>query len=166
MGNKQIQPRSQPFISLRGITKTFGELRANDQIDLDIFSSEIHALLGENGAGKSTLVKILFGFYRTDAGEILLAGKPISIQSPRQARAARIGMVFQDLNLIPAFTVAENISLFLPNLGAILHPSEIDRSITDISAKYGLDVRPHALVSQLSIGEQQKVEIINSLISD
>src|SRR3972149_2210671 len=90
-----------PLIALRGITKAFPGVMANDRIDLDIYYSEIHALLGENGAGKSTLMKILFGFYRADGGEILLNGKPILIRSPRDAREVRIGMVFQDLNLIP-----------------------------------------------------------------
>src|SRR5512139_2148088 len=106
------QPTDQPpLIALRGITKAFPGVLANDQIDLDIYPAEIHALLGENGAGKSTLMKILFGFYRADRGEIQLNGKPIAVHSPRDARAASIGMVFQDLNLIPAFTVAENIAL-------------------------------------------------------
>jgi len=155
-----------PMISLRGVTKAFSTVLANDQIDLDIFSAEIHALLGENGAGKSTLMKILFGFYRADAGEIRLNGKTISIHSPHDARAAHIGMVFQDLNLIPAFTVAENIALFLPDLKAVLNPQEINRRINDISRHYGLEVNPQTLVSQLSIGEQQKVEILKLLLSD
>src|SRR5512135_323278 len=124
----QEQERTRtPFISLRGITKAFPAVLANDHIDLDIYSSEIHALLGENGAGKSTLMKILFGFYRADSGEIHLNGERAIIGSPRDARAARIGMVFQDLNLIPAFTVAENIALFLPGLRAVLDPGEIER---------------------------------------
>ncbi len=161
------QPKDQPpVITLRGITKAFPGVLANDHIDLDIFNAEIHALLGENGAGKSTLMKILFGFYRADAGEIQLNGKPVLIHSPREARAARIGMVFQDLNLIPAFSVAENIALFLPNLKAVLNPQEIDRRIDEISKRYGLEVNPRALVSQLSIGEQQKVEILKLLLSD
>jgi simple sugar transport system ATP-binding protein len=160
------QKAQPPMIALRGITKAFRSLLANDHIDLDIYNEEIHALLGENGAGKSTLMKILFGFYRADAGEIQLNGKPISIQSPRDARAARIGMVFQDLNLIPAFTVAENIALFLPGLSSVLNLQEIDSRINKISKQYGLEVNPGALVSQLSIGEQQKVEILKLLLSD
>ncbi len=154
------------MIALRGVTKRFPMTLANDHIDLDIFASEIHALLGENGAGKSTLMKILFGFYRFDSGEIKLNGKPLAIHSPKDARAARIGMVFQDLNLIPAFTVAENIALFLPDLKAVLNPQEIDRRINEVSKQYGLEVNPRALVSQLSIGEQQKVEILKLLLSD
>lgn len=155
-----------PLLALRGITKTFPGVLANDHIDLDIYNAEIHALLGENGAGKSTLMKILFGFYRADSGESLLNGKRVHIRSPRDARAVRIGMVFQDLNLIPAFSVAENIALFLPDLKAVLNPREIDRRIDEISKRYNLQVRPQAMVSQLSIGEQQKVEILKLLLSE
>jgi len=160
------QQNPSPLIALRGVTKSFPGVLANDHIDLDIFNAEIHALLGENGAGKSTLMKILFGFYRADGGDILLNGKLIHIRSPRDARTVRIGMVFQDLNLIPAFTVAENIALFLPDLKAILNPQEIDRRINEISKRYGLEVNPWALVAQLSIGEQQKVEILKLLLSE
>jgi len=160
-------PQNQtPMIALRGVTKRFPMTLANDHIDLDIFGSEIHALLGENGAGKSTLMKILFGFYRADAGEIQLNGKSITIRSPRDAHEYRIGMVFQDLNLIPAFSVAENIALFLPDLKAVLKPQEIDERINEVSKQYGLEVNPRALVSQLSIGEQQKVEILKLLLSN
>jgi len=112
------------------------------------------------------LMKILFGFYHPDAGSIFLDGSPIVIHSPRDARAVRIGMVFQDLNLIPAFTVAENIALFLPDLKAVLDPREIERRIGEVSERYGLQVRPQAQVSQLSIGEQQKVEILKLLLSE
>jgi simple sugar transport system ATP-binding protein len=154
------------MIMLHGITKAFRGFYANDHIDLNIYGAEIHALLGENGAGKSTLMKILFGFYKADDGEIKLNGELISIRSPHDARAAGIGMVFQDLNLIPAFTVAENIALFLPHLNAVLNPQQIDRRINEVSKQYGLEVNPRALVSQLSIGEQQKVEILKLLLSD
>jgi ABC-type uncharacterized transport system ATPase subunit len=162
----QATATKELLLTMRGITKSFSGVLANDQIDLDIFNTEIHALLGENGAGKSTLMKILFGFYRPDAGEIHLNGKPIAINSPRDAHKSRIGMVFQDLNLIPAFTVAENIALFLPDLKAVLNPQEIDQRINEISKRYGLEVDPRVLVSQLSIGTQQKVEILKLLLSD
>jgi ABC-type uncharacterized transport system ATPase subunit len=154
------------FISMQGISKQFPGVLANDSIDLQIHNSEIHALLGENGAGKSTLMKILYGFYRADAGQILHKGEPYAIQSPQDARAIHIGMVFQDLNLIPALSVAENIALFLPDLPAILKAKEIAERITEISKRYNLHVNPHAVVSQLSIGEQQKVEILKLLLSD
>jgi len=167
MSKSNDSPGTQaPLIALRGITKSFPGVTANNHVDLDIYSGEVHALLGENGAGKSVLMKILYGFYHADAGQILLNGVPVSIQSPHDARKMGIGMVFQDLNLIPVFSVAENIALFLPNLKAVLKPKEIDRNIIEISDRYNLKVDPHALVSQISIGEQQKVEILKLLISD
>ncbi|MES0344663.1 MAG: ATP-binding cassette domain-containing protein, partial [Anaerolineales bacterium] len=109
-----------PLISMRGINKAFADVKANDQIDLDIYASEVLALLGENGAGKSTLVKILYGFYQADSGTIEHHGSPIDIQSPHDAREQHIGMVFQNFNLIPAFTVTENIALFFPDLDAVV----------------------------------------------
>ena len=117
---KSNNPQSSqgPLISLQGITKSFPGVIANDHMNLDIYGGEVHALLGENGAGKSVLMKILYGFYHADAGQILYKGAPVSIQSPQDARKVGIGMVFQDLNLIPVFSVSENIALFLPNLKA------------------------------------------------
>ena len=156
----------ESFISMRGITKAFPGVLANDGINLDIYSSEVQALLGENGAGKSTLMKILYGYYRADSGSILLEGRPVRIHSPADARQLQIGMVFQDFNLIPAFSVAENIALFLPHLPALLDVKEIDRRIREVSERYDLQVNPHAQVSQLSIGEQQKVEILKLLLAD
>ena len=162
------KPDSVPpaFIAMHRISKAFPGVLANDQIDLNIYKSEIHALLGENGAGKSTLMKILYGFYTADSGEILLNQEPVSIKSPNDAMKMNIGMVFQDFTLIPAFTVAENIALFLPELPAILNAKEIAERINEFSKRYNLLVNPHALVSQLSIGEQQKVEILKLLLSD
>src|SRR5512142_1362381 len=106
-----------PLLTMRGISKRFQNVQANDRIDLDLYPGEIHALLGENGAGKSTLMKILYGFYRADAGEICLRGEPVQIRSPQDARRLRIGMVFQEFTLIPAMNVVENVALFLPSLG-------------------------------------------------
>jgi simple sugar transport system ATP-binding protein len=162
------QPESSPLksVSLRGITKAFPGVLANDQVDLDIFASEVHALLGENGAGKSTLMKILYGFYRSDSGQIFRNGQPVEIRSPHDAREIQIGMVFQDFTLIPALTVAENLALFLPHLPAVLNIKKIDRRIQEVSERYDLRVNPHVLVSQLSIGEQQKVEILKLLLAD
>ena len=155
-----------PLLSMVGITKSFPGVVANDSINLDIYASEIHALLGENGAGKSTLVKILYGFYRSDKGSIVMNGNEIQIRTPSDARQAKIGLVFQDFSLIPTFTVAENIALFLTNLKAILNLHSIENQIIEISKRYTLDVDPHKLVSQLSLGEQQKVEILKLLLSN
>jgi len=155
-----------PMISMSGITKAFSGLVANDAIDLDVFRSEIHAVLGENGAGKSTLMKILYGFYRADSGRIALDGRTLSIQSPNDALAAHIGMLFQDFTLIPAFSVVENIALFLRDLEPVLPLQQIRRRIEEVSARYSLAVPPDARVSELSIGEQQKVEILKLLMSD
>ena len=162
-GSQSVQG---PLVALRGITKSFPGVIANDRVDLDIYGGEVHALLGENGAGKSVLMKILYGFYHADAGQILLNSVPISIASPHDARNVRIGMVFQELQLIPVFSVAENIALFLPDLKAVLNRKEIDRRIVEISERYNLKVDPHALVSRISMGEQQKVEILKLLLSD
>lgn len=161
---KEVQ--SSVYVSMRGITKTFPNVLANDLVDLDIHESEIHALLGENGAGKSTLMKILYGFYRSDAGEIFLRDKSVSIKSPQDARDLHIGMVFQDFTQIPAFTVLENIALFLPDLQAVYKQKEVEKRIAEVSKRYGLHVDPYAIVSQLSIGEQQKIEILKLLLSD
>ena len=156
----------RPMISLRGISKTFPGVVASDGIDLDIYPSEIHAILGENGAGKSTLMKILYGFYRADSGQILLNGQPLAVHSPHDAMAAQLGMVFQDFTLIPAFSVAENIALFLRDLSPVISLDAVSRRIEGISSHYALAVNPGARISDLSIGEQQKVEILKLLISD
>lgn len=160
-------PSSQiPILQMKGICKHFPGILANDHIDLDIYSSEIHALLGENGAGKSTLMKILYGFYHSDSGEILFNSQPVEINSPHDARELKIGMVFQDLNLIPALTVAENIALFLPDLKPVIDHQQINKKIEEISTRYDLQVNPRRIVAQLSIGEQQKVEILKLLLSN
>ena len=155
-----------PHISMRGISKSFPNVLANYQINLDVFGSEIHALLGENGAGKSTLMKILYGFYRMDSGEIFLKDKLVSIKTPQDARNFQIGMVFQAFTQIPAFNVLENIALFLPDLQSVYKPKDVEERITEISKRYSLHVDPYAIVSELSIGEQQKIEILKLLLSD
>jgi len=157
---------SSPLITLRGITKSFPGVLANDHVDLDIYSGEVHALLGENGAGKSTLMKILYGFYRADSGKIRLNGHLIKIRSPHDARQFRIGMVFQDFILIPALSVAENIALFLSDLPAVLDKVQLNRRIGEISKRYNLQVDPDAPVWRLSVGERQKVEVLKLLLAD
>ncbi|HEY2991907.1 MAG TPA: ABC transporter ATP-binding protein [Methylomirabilota bacterium] len=153
---------TSPTLGLRGITKSFPGVVANDRVDLDVRAGEVHAVVGENGAGKSTLVKILYGFYRADAGEILVDGAPVAIHSPEDARSLGIGMVFQDLVQVPAFTVAENVALFLP---FTLGRAALARRIVKTSQQYGLDLDPDAPVWRLSVGERQKLEIVKLLLA-
>ena len=153
------------LVALRGITKRFPAVLANDAVDLDIRVGEVHALLGENGAGKSTLLKILYGFYRADSGAILHQGRPVRVDSPQAARALRIGMVFQDFTLIPAMTAAENVALFLDDLGPVLDHGRVAERMLDVANKFRLTVAPSARVGDLSVGERQKVEIIKLLLS-
>lgn len=152
-------------LSLRGITKRFPHVLANDNIDLDVRGGEVHAILGENGAGKSTLMKILYGYYQPDSGTISRRGVPISIHSPREGRQHGIGMVFQDFTLVPAFTVTENIALVVPDLPGILPMQALEDEIRALSERYNFRIDPRTPVYDLSIGEQQKVEIIKLLLA-
>jgi simple sugar transport system ATP-binding protein len=153
------------YLRLVGITKTFPGVLANSSIHLEVGQGEIHAVLGENGAGKSTLMKILYGFYRPDEGRIEVEGRPLDLRAPSDAIRAGIGMVFQNFMLIPAFSVAENIALALPELGHFLDIGDIRRRLAALSSRYGLDVDPDAKVWQLAVGEQQRVEIVKLLVS-
>ncbi|HEY3528611.1 MAG TPA: ABC transporter ATP-binding protein [Nocardioides sp.] len=152
-------------LELRGITKRFGDLVANDAIDLVVEPGEIHALLGENGAGKSTLMNVLYGLYQPDAGEILVDDEPVTFSGPGDAMRAGIGMVHQHFMLIPVFTVAENVELGheRTRLG-FLNRRAARREVREVSERYGLQVPVDALVQDLPVGVQQRVEIIKALI--
>lgn len=152
-----------PLVEMQGITKAFAGVTANREIDFDVLSGEVHALLGENGAGKSTLMNILYGLYRPDAGHIFIKGTPYTFMSPKDAIAAGIGMVHQHFMLVPSQTVWENMILGLEDLPYILPRNEIREKIRNISSQYGLEVDPDAKIWQLSIGEQQRVAILQML---
>ena len=156
---------TQPSLSLRGICKSFPGVLANDNIDLDVFGGEVHAVLGENGAGKTTLMKILYGVYQPDSGVIAFKGRETRIQSPNAGRRLGIGMVFQNFSLIPALTVVENVALFLPSYGMFLSRRAIARQIQEVSDKYGLQIDPKARTGDLSLGERQKVELVKLILA-
>ncbi len=146
-----------------GIEKTFGTLKANDQVTLRVAPGEIHALLGENGAGKSTLVKIIYGALQPNAGELRWMGQPVLIPDPASARRLGIGMVFQHFSLFEALTVAENIALAMPGAFDMRKLSE---RIARVSAEYGLPLNPRATVADLSVGERQRIEIVRCLLQE
>ena len=152
-------------LELRGITKVFGPLVANDHIDLTVEPGEIHALLGENGAGKSTLMNVLYGLYQADGGEILIDDQPVHFSGPGDAVAAGIGMVHQHFMLVPVFTVAESVALGYEPVGAlgVIDAAEAARKVTEISQRFGFDVDPAATIEDLPVGVQQRVEIIKAL---
>jgi simple sugar transport system ATP-binding protein len=151
---------------MHGITKRFPGVLANDGVSFEAAAGEVHALLGENGAGKSTLSNILTGLYRPDAGEIQIDGQRVDFQSPSDAIDAGIGMVHQHFRLVPVFTVAENVILGEHRPEArrfVIHPSAIEKRVEEIGRRYGLDIDPGARIWQLSVGEQQRVEILKAL---
>ncbi|MCY7411839.1 MAG: ABC transporter ATP-binding protein [Salinibacterium sp.] len=155
-------------LELRGITKRFGSLVANDHIDLTVEPGEIHALLGENGAGKSTLMNVLYGLYHAEEGQILLNDVPQHFAGPGDAMKAGIGMVHQHFMLIPVFTVAENVMLGHEDttFGGRLDLAGARATVREISARFGFDVDPDALIEELPVGVQQRVEIIKALSQD
>jgi len=149
-------------VEMRGITKRFPGVVANDAVDLALRSGEVHGLLGENGAGKTTLMNVLFGLYQPDEGEILVKGEPVTIHSPADAIDLGIGMVHQHFKLVQPFTVTENIILGLDGWG-FFDMAEAERRVGEVAAQYGLDIDPGVRVQELSVGAQQRVEILSSL---
>jgi ABC-type uncharacterized transport system ATPase subunit len=152
-------------LEMRGVTKRFPGVLANDHVDFDLRKGEVHALLGENGAGKSTLMNILYGLYRADEGQILLSGKPVTFGSAKDAIDRGIGMVHQHFMLIPVMTVAENIVLEVEprKAGVLLDYDAAVERVRDISTRFGLAVNPSAKVENISVGQQQRVEILKAL---
>src|SRR5262245_5502745 len=151
-------------VEMRGITKRFGEVLANDHIDLAILDKSIHAIIGENGAGKSTIMNILYGFYAADDGEILIDEVPRAISSPADAIRLGLGMVHQHFMLVEPLTVTENIVLGAePTRGTSIDYRKARARVAEISEQYGLKIDPDARISNLSVGQQQRVEILKTL---
>ncbi len=149
---------------MRGITKAFPGVLSNNNVNIELSAGEVLAILGENGAGKTTLMNVLYGLYQPDAGQILINGQPVTINSPREAIQHGIGMVHQHFMLVPTLTVSENLALGLPSpKGPVVDLKGVAKKIKEISEAYGLAIHPDAYVWQLSVGEQQRVEIVKAL---
>ena len=159
---------SEYAIQMLGITKTFPGIIANDNVDLEVKKNEVLAILGENGAGKSTLMSVLFGAYPPDAGKILINGKEVKITDPNVATKLGIGMVHQHFKLVHNYTVTENIVLGREprNKAGILSLKDAEKRVADLSKRYGLQVDPKAKIDDITVGQQQRVEILKTLYSD
>jgi general nucleoside transport system ATP-binding protein len=158
-----VNGREANLVTLRGIVKDFPGVRANDRVDFDLRPGEIHALLGENGAGKTTLMSILAGLYRADSGAIRIRDEPVDLRSPRQAIERGIGMVHQHFRLVDRFTVAENVTLGWHSPRTIIKRRVLEEEIGRLSGEYRMRVEPGRPLWQLSVGEQQRVEILKNL---
>ena len=151
-------------VEMRGITKRFGDVLANDRVSLSVRAGSIHAIIGENGAGKSTVMKILYGFYNADSGDILIDGQPRQIKTPRDAIHLGLGMVHQHFMLVEPLTVTENIILGAePVSGLAIDYNSARSRVREISEQYGLRIEPNARIADLSVGQQQRVEIVKTL---
>jgi ABC-type uncharacterized transport system ATPase subunit len=158
---------TQPnVVEMKGIVKTFPGVVANDHLDFQLRRGEIHALLGENGAGKTTLMNVLYGLYRPDAGEIWVNGKPVLFNSPQDAIEMKIGMIHQHFMLVQAMNVIENVILGLKTSNVILDEASAEKRISELASAYGLNVEPKNYIWQLSVGEQQRVEILKAVYRD
>jgi len=164
-GDGKSLGRPAPIVQMRGIVKHFPGVVANDRVDFDLLPGEVHALLGENGAGKTTLMNVLYGLYHPDEGEVLVRGEPVHFHSAHDAIRYRLGMVHQHFMLVKPFTVAENMILgqSSPRAPLLEKPQVVRDRILRISREYGLDVSPDARIWELSVGEQQRVEILKAL---
>ena len=164
--NHPVDPASspQPILELKGISKAFGDFYANKNVDFDLRAGEIHCLVGENGAGKSTMMNMLYGLLEPTEGTISMDGRPVAIHGPRHAIDLGIGMVHQHFMLIPVFTVAENIVLAdEPTQGMALDMKAGEERVRELSDRYGLRVDPTALVQDITVGQQQRAEILKAL---
>src|SRR5579872_7415533 len=165
MGWARREGGSGVELELRGITKRFGPLVANDRIGLTVAPGKVHALLGENGAGKTTLMNVLYGLLQPDEGQILIDGKAVSFHSPKDAIAAGIGMVHQHFMLVPVFTVAENVTLGIEETRptGLLDRRKTRKDVRELSRRYGLEIDPDALVEHLPVPARQFAHVLARL---
>src|SRR5579862_3714180 len=162
-----LEEGSAPMLEMHGITKLFPGVVANDRVDFDVLAGEVHTLFGENGAGKTTLMRVLYGLYRPDEGEIRFKGDSVTIASPAEAIRLGIGMIHQHFTLVNTLTVAENVALGLKSSrGLLTDLNVVSARLEELAETYGLRVAPRSYIWQLSVGERQRVEILKALYRD